>query len=144
MHSLYANGYKGAATLAQWIAQNPLPLIPRSPTMSCTKQHRSDVIVNVKCKPRDLMAQAVRHSSSTARVPSSRLSHSMWVSWWAKRSLRWFSRGFSHFTLPQISFYHFSTLISFISFHFISPTHVMVSCVVGRHSCYSQTFNKGV
>ena len=32
-----------------------------------------------------------------------------------------FSRGFSRFPLPQISFHHFSTLISSISFHFISP-----------------------
>ena len=37
-----------------------------------------------------------------------------------------FSRGFSRFPLPQISFHHFSTLISFISFHFISSAPVMV------------------
>ena len=32
-----------------------------------------------------------------------------------------FSRGFSRFPLLQISFHHFSTLLSSISFHFISP-----------------------
>ena len=37
-----------------------------------------------------------------------------------------FSRGFSRFPLPQISFHHFSTLILFISFHLISSTPVMV------------------
>ena len=60
------------------------------------------------------MAQVVRHLSPTAGVQSSRLSHpygfcggqnGVWVG---------FSQGFSHFLLPQISFHHFSTLISFI------------------------------
>ena len=37
-----------------------------------------------------------------------------------------FSRCFSRFPLPHISFHHFSTLISFISFHFISSAPVMV------------------
>ena len=37
-----------------------------------------------------------------------------------------FSRGFSRFPLPQISFHHLSTLISSISFHFISSALVMV------------------
>ena len=32
-----------------------------------------------------------------------------------------FPRGFPRFPLPQLSFYHFSTLISPISFHFIRP-----------------------
>ena len=45
-----------------------------------------------------------------------------------------FSRGFSRFPLPQISFHHFSTLISFISFHFIRPCNGG-SGVVGRHPC---------
>ena len=35
-----------------------------------------------------------------------------------------FSRGFSRFPLPQVSFHHFSTLISYISFHFIRPCMV--------------------
>ena len=53
-----------------------------------------------------------------------------------------FSRGFSRFPLPQISFHHFSPLISSISFHFISPCDG-ASGVVGRHPCYSRTYNLG-
>ena len=53
-----------------------------------------------------------------------------------------FSRGFSRFPLPQISFHHFSTLISSISFHFICPCDGATG-VVGRHPCYSQTYNMG-
>ena len=67
------------------------------------------------------MAQAVRRSPPTAGVPSSRLGHSMWVSWGTKRGLgRFFAGFFTLFPLPQISFHHFSTLISSISFHFNS------------------------
>ena len=51
-----------------------------------------------------------------------------------------FFRGFSRFPLPQIPFHHFSTLISSISFHFISPCDG-ASGVVGRHPCYSLTYN---
>ena len=53
-----------------------------------------------------------------------------------------FSLGFSRFPLPQISFHHFSTLLSSISFHFISPRDC-ASGVVGQHPCYSQTYNIG-
>ena len=53
-----------------------------------------------------------------------------------------FSRGFSRFPLPQISFHHFSTLISSISFHFISPCDDE-SGVIGRHPCYTLTYNIG-
>ena len=53
-----------------------------------------------------------------------------------------FSRGFSRFPLPQISFHYFSTLISSISFHFISPCDGATG-VVGRHPCYSLTFHIG-
>ena len=53
-----------------------------------------------------------------------------------------FSRGFSSFPLPQISFHHFSTVISYISFDFISP-YDGATGVVGRHSCYSLTFKLG-
>ena len=49
-----------------------------------------------------------------------------------------FSRGFCRFPLPQISFHHFSTFISSISFHFISPCDG-ASGMVGRHPCYSRT-----
>ena len=54
-----------------------------------------------------------------------------------------FSRGFSRFPLPQISFHHFSTLISSIWFHFIRPCDD-ASGVVGRHPCYSRTYNLGL
>ena len=53
-----------------------------------------------------------------------------------------FSRGFFRFPLPPISFHHFSTLISSISFHFILPCDG-ASGVVGRHPCYSRTYNIG-
>ena len=53
-----------------------------------------------------------------------------------------FSQGFSRFPLPQISFHHFSTLISSISFRFISPCDG-ASGMVGRHPCYSRTYNIG-
>ena len=53
-----------------------------------------------------------------------------------------FSRGFSHFPLPQISFHHFFTLISSISLHFICPCDGATG-VVGRHPCYSLTYNIG-
>ena len=89
-----------------------------------------------------LVAQAVRRSPPTAGVPSSCLGHSMWVSWWTKRGLGRFSWGFSRFPLLQISFHHFSTLISSISFHFISPCDG-ASGVIGRHPCYSRTYNIG-
>ena len=51
-------------------------------------------------------------------------------------------RSFSHFPQQQISFHHFSTLISSISFHFISPCDG-ASGVVSRHRCYSRTYNIG-
>ena len=54
-----------------------------------------------------------------------------------------FSRGFSHFPLPQISFHHFSTLISSISFHFIISPCDGATGVIGRHPCYSRTYNIG-
>ena len=54
-----------------------------------------------------------------------------------------FSRDFSRFPLPQTSFHHLSTLISSISFHFIRPRDG-ASGVVGRHPCYSRTYNIGV
>ena len=53
-----------------------------------------------------------------------------------------FSGGFSRFPLPQISFHHFSTLISSISFHFISPCDGATG-LVGRHPWYLRTYNLG-
>ena len=52
-----------------------------------------------------------------------------------------FSQGFSRFHVPQISFHHFSSLLSFISFHPL-PSRDGVTDVVGRYPCYSQTINK--
>ena len=88
------------------------------------------------------MAQAVRRSPPTAGVPSSRLGLSMWVSWWTKRGLGKFFSGFLPFS-PTTNFIpHFSTLISSISFNFISPCDG-ASGVVGRHPCYSRIYNIG-
>ena len=59
----------------------------------------------------------------TAGVPSSRLGHSMWVSWWTKRGLGRFFLGFlpfsptTNFILP---FLH-PHLTHFFSFHLIPP-----------------------
>ena len=60
------------------------------------------------------------------------------------RNMVWvgFSRGFSRYSLPHISFHHFSTLISSISFHFTRPCDG-ASGVVGRHPCYSRIYNIG-
>ena len=60
-----------------------------------------------------------------------------------ERGLGRFFTGFLPFPLPQISFHHFSTLISSISFHFTRPCDG-ASGVVGRHPCYSRTYNIGV
>ena len=90
------------------------------------------------------MAQAVRRSPPTAGVPSSRLGPSKWVSWWTKRGLGWFFTGFLPFSpttnfIPPILHPH---LIHFVSFHFIRPCDG-ASGVVGRHPCYSRTYNIG-
>ena len=42
----------------------------------------------------------------------------------------------------KLSFQQFSTLISFVSFHFIRPCDVATD-MVGRNPCYSLTFNIG-
>ena len=64
------------------------------------------------------MAQAIRRSPSNSGLPSSRLGHSMWVSWWTDRSLCRFS-------------HQFSTLISFILFNFIRPVMVRQAWTAG-------------
>ena len=88
------------------------------------------------------MAQAVRRSPPTAGVPSSRLAPPCGFRGGRNGVCVGFSRGFSRVPLPQISFHHFSTLISSISFHFICPCDG-ASGVVGRHPCYSRTHNIG-
>ena len=70
------------------------------------------------------LAQAVRRSPPTSGVPCSRLGYSMSVSWWTKRSLGRFSRGFSRFTLQHISFQHSSILIHLVLLHFTTPVMV--------------------
>ena len=72
------------------------------------------------------VAKAVRPSPPTAGVSSSRLDYSIWVSWWTTLSLGRFFLGFLPFPLSQISFHNFPTLISFVSFHFISSDPVVV------------------
>ena len=54
-----------------------------------------------------------------------------------------FFRSFSRFPPPHISFLHFSTVISFISFHYFRP-YDGTSGMIGRHPWYSQTSNKGI
>ena len=65
------------------------------------------------------MAQAVRRSPPTAGIPSSRLGHSMWVSWWTKRGLGRFFAGFLPFSSTKnfIPPYLHTHLIHFVSFH---------------------------
>ena len=87
------------------------------------------------------MVQAVRRSPPTTGVPSSRLGHSMWVSWWTKRDLGMFSSEFLSFS-PTIPPFLHTYLIHFVSFHFISPCDCATR-VVDRHPCYSLTFNIG-
>ena len=87
------------------------------------------------------LGQTVRHPPLTAGIPISRHDHScvscgrngVWVG---------FSRVLSRFLLPQISFHHFPTFISFISFHFIRPCDG-ASNVVGRNPSYSRTYHIG-
>ena len=88
------------------------------------------------------IAQAIRRSPPIAGVPISRLGHSMWVSWWTKRSLgRLFSRflSFSPATNFIPLFLH-THLIRLVSFHFIRPCDC-ASGIVGRNPCYSQALN---
>ena len=61
------------------------------------------------------------------------------------RNLDKFFLGLLLFTLPQIPSHHFSTLISFISFHFFSFSSRcdIARGVVGRHAFYSQMYNIG-
>ena len=79
----------------------------------------------------DFVAQALRCSPPTSGVPSSRFGHSMWASWWTKRNPVGFSRDFSCFPCPQISFHYFSTLIHFVQFYLIRP--VMVAGILAIH-----------
>ena len=66
-----------------------------------------------------LVAHAVRRSTPTAGVPSSRLGHYMLVSWWTKRGLGRFFSGFLPFsrTTNFIQPFLHAHLIHFVSFH---------------------------
>ena len=85
------------------------------------------------------MAQAVRRSPPTARIPSSRLCRDgrkgVWIG---------FSPGFFHFPLPQVSFRDLSTFMSFVSFHFTSSAPVMVHQAWSAGILTIKTFNKAV
>ena len=71
------------------------------------------------------MAQAVRRSLPTAGVPSSRLGHSMWVSWWTKRGLGRFFAGFLPFS-PTTNFIPPFSPYSSHPFRLISSALVMM------------------
>ena len=89
-----------------------------------------------------LLVQAVRYSPPTAGVPSSRLGHSMWVSWLTKRGLGMLFSGF----LPFFPYHKCHSAISPHSsrlFHFISFLQPLWCCVVCPHPRYSLTFNIG-
>ena len=72
------------------------------------------------------VAEWLEHWPSTAWVPSSCLV----TSYGFRGGRNWvrvgFSRSFSCFSLPQISFRHLSILMLFISFHFISSSPVLM------------------
>ena len=80
----------------------------------------------------------------TAGIPSSRLGHSMWISRWTKRDLGMCFLGL-HPISPTTNFippFLHTHLINFVSFQFISPCDGATG-VIGRHPCYSLTFNIG-
>ena len=83
------------------------------------------IIEYCKHKKGGIVAQAVRRSPPTAGVPSSRLGHSMWVSWWTKRGSGQVFLGVS----PVFPYHKFHSTISPHSSHpfrFISSALVMV------------------
>ena len=78
-----------------------------------------------------LVEQAVSRSLLSARVPSSRLGPSMWVSWWTKRGLGSFFAGFLPF-YPTTNFippFLHTHLIHFVPFH--QPAMVRQACSAG-------------
>ena len=85
-----------------------------------------------------MCAQAISHSPPTALLGSRvRVSVSTCGFNGGRNEIGTF---FSGFRFPlQLSFHHFSTLISSVSFHSINLCND-VTGVVDRHPCYSQTF----
>ena len=71
--------------------------------------------------------------------------HSIRVSWWTKLSMGRFFLWLLQFSLASnfIPPFLHTHLINFVSFHFIYPGDDGL-CMVDRHPCYSQTFNKKV
>ena len=109
-------------------------LIPESsPQLERNSQHKN--VVHFRGSPSiNLVFRRLRapwRKRLDTRLPSlgSRVRVSiLHVGFRCERNRVWivFSRGFSRFPLAQISFHNFSTLISFISFNFISSAPVMV------------------
>ena len=78
----------------------------------------------------DFVALAGGSLPPIAGVPSLRLCHSMWVSWWTCRSLGRFFSGFLPFFPATISippiYQHSTQIIYFIDFYFISSAPGMI------------------
>ena len=89
----------------------------------------------------DFPVQAVTRSPSTPGVPSSRLGHAMWVSKWTNRSQGRFFLEVSP-VFPCQKFHSTIYPHSSNSFHLIY-LYDGATGFIGRHPCYSQTFNTG-
>ena len=100
-----------------------------------------DVYIAYKAYSMSFLAASWRKQLD-ARLPPLGSRVRVWVSWWTKRGLGRFFTGFLPFS-PTTNF--ISPCLhthSSISFHFIRPCDG-VSGVVGRHPCYSRTYNIG-
>ena len=95
-------------------------LVPEFVMKDCPWAERSD---NDKTRQRLRGASGYKLASHRARVPRSRLGHSMWVSWWKKRSL---DRFFSEFPPSTNSIPQFLHTDLILSFNFISSAPVMM------------------
>ena len=106
-----------------------------------TKGERSDTAFSQLKKFAD--ANRILHRIKICIQLPSRVrvsGHSMWVSWWTKRSLGRFFSGFLPYS-PTTNFippFLHTHLIHFVSFHFISICDGATG-VVGLHPCYSLT-----
>ena len=120
---------------------------PRSSPVSPISSHQHFPIFNPLPSPCHFIFSFIHFMPSftpfTVRKNSSALDHSILLSWWTKRCpCRCF--GFisfpstTNFTPPCLH----SHRINFVSFHFIRSC-AGAKGVVGRHPCYSLTFNIG-
>ena len=116
--------------LVNYSSEYFIPLIPQQ-----LPSTNSEVcgIMTIPCSTSLSLYPTGHCSQHFCKITSLNAYNGVWVG---------FSRGSSRFPLPQISFHHFSTLISSISFHFISPCDGATG-VVGRHPCFSRTYNIG-